>query len=248
MLLSTSPVQFQASQRTVHLSQPTVPVCKNEDTLLDLTCSTSNPLLSSHTSAPLPSTIQCSCNPSMQDNCCICRPSKAVSQTAVGRGTWQGLDIVVIFAESKEEFFKVNLASVASKLPGEETLQAKYLEMKWDELLVAMKNDKEKDDQLVQVKRPRINVVQNLSNHLQESANIQSPEVDAIHHFTQSSKLQPSFLPTTTTRPNLPCIASVLSDQSSPPTEQCHCDDCMYVTKSHLERTRIAKTKCRCHP
>jgi len=243
VLLSTSHVQLQVSQGTVNLSRPTVPVCKYEDPL-DLTCSTSNPLLSSHTSAPLPTITQCSC---MQDSCYICRPSKAVSQPT-GRGTWQGLDIVVIFAESKEEFFKVNLASVASKLPGEETLQAKYLEMKWYELMVAKKNEEEEGDKLGQVKRPRINVVKNLSNHPQGSANIQSPEVDVIHQFTQSYKPQPSFLPTATTRPHLPVIATVLSDQSSPPTGKCSCEDCMYVTKSHLERTRIAKTKCRCHP
>ena len=46
----------------------------------------------------------------------------------------------------------------------------------------------------------------------------------------------------------MPSIATVLSEQSTSPTGKCKCDDCLYVTKSHMERTRVAMTKCKCHP
>ena len=46
----------------------------------------------------------------------------------------------------------------------------------------------------------------------------------------------------------MPSIAMVLSEQSTSPTGKCECDDCLYVTKSHMERTRVAMSKCKCHP
>eukprot|EP00092_Neocalanus_flemingeri_P020663 GFUD01022390.1.p1 GENE.GFUD01022390.1~~GFUD01022390.1.p1 ORF type:complete len:789 (+),score=259.32 GFUD01022390.1:43-2409(+) len=251
-----------------------VPTVQYQDCPLDLSCSTST-LLASQTSAPLPgsttaplpgsttaplpgsttaplpgTTAKCNCNPSMQESCKFCKPAKSVSQPAVGRGALQGLDIAVILADSKEEFLKVNLLTVQRKLPGEKALQAKYLEMKWNELTAVM-SKKEEDDQSRPVKRPKINIIKNLTNNpLELSANIQLPEPstspDSVINPLTSSSLSPTMA--TYHPPPLPSIATVLADQEAQPPGQCQCDDCLYVTKSHMERSKLAKIKCRCHP
>eukprot|EP00092_Neocalanus_flemingeri_P061362 GFUD01073754.1.p1 GENE.GFUD01073754.1~~GFUD01073754.1.p1 ORF type:complete len:223 (+),score=69.31 GFUD01073754.1:26-670(+) len=137
-----------------------------------------------------------------------------------------------------------------SKLPGEETLQAKYLEMKWKELTDVMRK-KGGNDESRPVKRPKINVVKNLTNNQQEiSANIHlskpAPSPKSVTNPLNSSSL--SLNMATYHHPPLPSIATVLADQHAPPPGQCQCDDCLYVTKSHMERSKLAKIKCRCHP
>ena len=46
----------------------------------------------------------------------------------------------------------------------------------------------------------------------------------------------------------MPSIAMVFSEQSTLPTAKCECDDCLNVTTSRMESTRIAMAKCKCHP
>ena len=82
----------------------------------------------------------------------------------MGREALQALDIPVIFADNKEEFIQLNASNVQSKLPREEALQVKYLEMKWIELNIANRKRKAEDDDASEVERPRVNVIKSLAN------------------------------------------------------------------------------------
>jgi len=206
-----------------------------QDTPLDLSSSLPSQQ-ASNTSSPTSSIVTSCCNPKTQGNCNICKPVRTISQPAGGRG-----DVAVIFAAIKEEFYKLNMSAMEAMFPGDKSLQYKYLEMKWNELDTVMKDRSVGDnDPPGPVKKLKISVAKNLVDKSQKAKDITlSPN---IHTQEPGKNPLASNLP-------LPSIASVLADQSSSPSEdQCQCDDCLYVTKSHMERSKLAKVKCRCHP
>jgi len=230
---SPIPIATQTSSSTllsIQISKPTL-----------ITTQISKPtLITTQISSPIPRSClpKCTCSPNTH-SCTFCRtlPSKSISQPAL-----QGLDIALIIAEKKEEFFKVNVDTMQSKLPGKEALQVKYLEMKWEELgeVVKKRNADENVDE-TQAKRPRVNLIKHLTSHPTEcdgvaSANIQSPDPSSVSPSKSSNKSVATL-----------SLASITSTAITP-TEKCMCDDCVYVTKSHMERTKGPMNKCKCHP
>ena len=106
----------------------------------------------------------------------------------------------------------------------------------------------------VKLKDPRVNVIKSLANPPKDSNGLASPNIqtpDPAPTPTNTFALPLSKIADTESFRNpslMPSIATVLSEQSTSPTGKCKCDDCLYVTKSHMERTRVAMTKCKCHP
>ena len=100
----------------------------------------------------------------------------------------------------------LNMSNMQTMLPGEESLQSKYLEMKCKEVDSLVKNKLVHNETSSPLKQIKMSVAKNLVNPSQESKDI---TLSANIHTSE-----PVTHPLTSNRP-LPSIASVLAFQSS---------------------------------